>query len=445
MKDYYYVLGVSRNANKEEIKTAFRKLSKKFHPDLNDGDKFFEERFKEIQTAYETLNDFTKKSSYDIKLNNYNYSKKQDNYTQNTYAKSQPSDNNTEKSEYKNSKSVSSNKIILYFFLAFVGFLSLILIIKKIQNGSINNESIEQNEDISEKSISELNKKWLNGEFSAIIEQFDINEKWSMKLRINNEKDNLGNDIQIFNIDYPSLDCGGEWIIVSETTNKVEFKEKLTYGYASCIDSGNVIIEKKGKQFFISFYLPYKSNIYAKGELFQSDSKLVNDHLIDENSNEDEFRLSSKSKYYGNQLENGDSPLDNCFGKGLYQGSAYLIFKNSNLTDAVVCLVRKNDKKTIRNEYIRAGADFKMSKIPSGNYFIKVYYGNDWNPEKINFCNIYGAFENNIHFSKSDKIGDMITIENSSNSYTTGSITLYTVENGNMSSEIINESDFFQD
>ncbi|MFK7951093.1 MAG: J domain-containing protein [Saprospiraceae bacterium] len=55
MKDYHYILGVEKGATKKEIKTAFRKLSKKFHPDLNDGDKYFEERFKDIREAYEAL------------------------------------------------------------------------------------------------------------------------------------------------------------------------------------------------------------------------------------------------------------------------------------------------------------------------------------------------------------------------------------------------------
>jgi curved DNA-binding protein len=64
-KDYYQVLGVSRTASKEEISKAFKKLARKHHPDLNDGDPKSEERFKEINEAYEVLKDKEKRKLYD--------------------------------------------------------------------------------------------------------------------------------------------------------------------------------------------------------------------------------------------------------------------------------------------------------------------------------------------------------------------------------------------
>ncbi len=64
-KDYYKILGVERNASKEEIKRAFRKLALKTHPDRNPGDPKAEERFKEINEAYQVLSDPEKRSRYD--------------------------------------------------------------------------------------------------------------------------------------------------------------------------------------------------------------------------------------------------------------------------------------------------------------------------------------------------------------------------------------------
>ncbi len=64
-KNYYQTLGVSKGASVTEIKKAYRKLARKFHPDLNPGDKTAEAKFKEIQEAYSVLSDAKKKAQYD--------------------------------------------------------------------------------------------------------------------------------------------------------------------------------------------------------------------------------------------------------------------------------------------------------------------------------------------------------------------------------------------
>lgn len=64
-KNYYETLGVDKKANADDIKSAYRKLAKKYHPDLNKGDKTAEQKFKEVNEAYEVLSDDKKRSNYD--------------------------------------------------------------------------------------------------------------------------------------------------------------------------------------------------------------------------------------------------------------------------------------------------------------------------------------------------------------------------------------------
>src|SRR5512146_152218 len=65
VKDYYEILGVDKKASQDDIKKAFRKLARKYHPDLNPGDKSSEQKFKEINEAYGVLSDQKKRAEYD--------------------------------------------------------------------------------------------------------------------------------------------------------------------------------------------------------------------------------------------------------------------------------------------------------------------------------------------------------------------------------------------
>ena len=67
-KNYYDILGVDKKATPEEIKSAYRKLAMKYHPDRNQGDEAAAERFKEVNEANETLSDQQKRAAYDYIL-----------------------------------------------------------------------------------------------------------------------------------------------------------------------------------------------------------------------------------------------------------------------------------------------------------------------------------------------------------------------------------------
>lgn len=119
MINYYKILGVPDFAPNEDIKTAYRKLSKKFHPDVNDGDKFFEGKFKEIQSAYEALNDITKRNKLDDFLrkvgsdNNYqNFQKQESTESTESQTKEQANSENDKKHSQttKETKSEQNNQ-----------------------------------------------------------------------------------------------------------------------------------------------------------------------------------------------------------------------------------------------------------------------------------------------------------------------------------------------
>lgn len=153
-----------------------------------------------------------------------------------------------------------------------------------------------------------------------------------------------------------------------------------------------------------------------------------------------EYTPPIESEYKGNQLKDGASPLDGCFGKGIYSGNATLTIDNGGSSDAIVCLYSIADGRTIRNEYVRKNSSFTMSNIAQGSYKIRIFYGNDWNPTLTNSCGTKGNFETDVHFSEFDGTE---YFEDSERGYTTATITLYTVAGGNASSSSIDQSTFF--
>lgn len=70
MKNYYAILGVEKDASQEEIKKVYRKLAKKYHPDVNAGSSESERIFKDISEAYRTLSDESLRKKYDVQMNN---------------------------------------------------------------------------------------------------------------------------------------------------------------------------------------------------------------------------------------------------------------------------------------------------------------------------------------------------------------------------------------
>lgn len=185
-----------------------------------------------------------------------------------------------------------------------------------------------------------------------------------------------------------------------------------------------------------AFYLIQNNPTLPEKKLTSQTKEKDTDYTIANQTNENQI-----SQYRGNQLATGSSPFESCFGKGKFKGNATLTIKNGASSDAIVCLYNIKLDKTIRNIYVQKNTNFKMEKIAQGNYKIKVFYGNDWNPELENPCGQKGYFESDLNFSEFD---DIEYFEDNNKGYTIATVTLYSVTNGNATSSEISPLDFFR-
>ncbi|WP_026809547.1 hypothetical protein [Arenibacter latericius] len=156
------------------------------------------------------------------------------------------------------------------------------------------------------------------------------------------------------------------------------------------------------------------------------------------------------SEYLGNKLENGASPYDVLYGQSVYAETRHsLKIINNGSTDVIVMLIEKTGDKMIRNEYVQAKSEYEMTKIPNSLCYTKYYYGRDWNPNRKTKGIVTGGFDNDEQFVISDKDGDILTFQvTSDEQYTYSSnfeITLETqiIEGKAMQERSLKPSEFF--
>jgi hypothetical protein len=127
MKNYYKLLGINNDATEAEIKKAYRELSVKYHPDSNLGDKNTEEIMKEINEAYHTLKDKTKKAEYDFYFKRY--------YTSEEITVYKDKKTNSQE-QSKNYKNISPQKLTIKYLVAIAIVIFGLLIIVTVSNSS---------------------------------------------------------------------------------------------------------------------------------------------------------------------------------------------------------------------------------------------------------------------------------------------------------------------
>lgn len=93
--------------------------------------------------------------------------------------------------------------------------------------------------------------------------QYDIDQSWNVYFIMDSKN-------QIYTIDYPSLDCGGKWILMKSNENTLEFREKLNRGFSLCTNNGKIVLETKNKdEIDFYYYWPDDNTLSAQGVLYR--------------------------------------------------------------------------------------------------------------------------------------------------------------------------------
>jgi len=286
MKNYYQILSISEGASDEEIKAAFRKLSKKFHPDANLGNAAFEEYFKEVQEAYEILSDSKQRMVYDNKLKDYLFylrfkkgNTNQEQYNTNGHTQHTACEPLVSR---KYRIPAFSNKLTAFFAheKSSVFAIAIILIVAIITYLSIHKTNQRQPSIvIADTSNTAQSAEPLASNFEAALEkqkvfwqQFDgnwigrgteVNTKlvFTIQLSCNFERSE-------FLIKYPTLGFAGHWELKNTDDDKADFKEVLESGLLNNMQSGRaelLVVNKNTLHY--SYYFPTDQNLMAEGTL----------------------------------------------------------------------------------------------------------------------------------------------------------------------------------
>lgn len=422
MKNYYQIFGLPTSASDDEIKKIYRKLALKFHPDKNNNDEYFEERFKELQEGYEILSDPAKRKKYDLGLNiiqpNAVYeapppkkpsSQSQASGKQQTTTKTEDGGSPATIAEavenlYRTIKYLEDRKVNRKLLVEALD----ILIGEKIANLLIKHADYQSNQRIVEGALGML--RFLNRE--------ELKKFVPLLVKIAGTNNDL---------------CAA----IYKKQKQVEYEilnDKIQRGLIWVAILGVI---------GIVIYAVYFSDDEANRPTTWTPPK--EDPIVDFEP------LEKVSRFSGNQLHTGDSPYNDYFGKPLVQKKFLNSLKvmNRQDLDAIVCLTNSLTGRTIRNEYLKAGDSFTMQNVPNGTYYLKTFGGKNWNPDSLLFDGkLRGWFDTDAYFMTSDEPSDMIRMDQYDDgdkiNYSTYTITLYPVTGGNMESRKINPEDFFK-
>lgn len=306
MKNYYHILGVEKNASTEEIKTAFRKLSKKFHPDVNAGDQFFADRFKDIQEAYDTLTDNDKREEYDKKLYSFfnrgfdrefleglkrrqeekrkaeELKRKEEEMLREEQARREAEEAwaQEEQARLAAERRRKRNKAVLWMVtilpLLVLAGVYFARIFPQMQTAAprpadtvakvpvVDSGLVANTDSVVEKKTplaKDRRVRSLNGRWSGLVYQFQLKEDRPIEFSCNYSRSR-------FQVNYPDNGCKGKWALIKIDEQDFHFRENITDGQDSCTQGGLIVLSPyKRRQYHYSYYWPNDKTLSASGYL----------------------------------------------------------------------------------------------------------------------------------------------------------------------------------
>lgn len=372
-KDYYNILEVSFGCSNDDIKKSYRRLALKYHPDRNAGNKAFEEKFKLISEAYETLSNKNRRIiyDYDYKINN--------------------NENHSKKREEKNEESKPITPIT---FLEL--FIELHRKLRYTEKENILQENVYNRiKDLLDKSIIDFLLEYddINTNKKIIEEVLKIcgflKYEYVEKICVHLSKLAATDSKQIdsifkFNKQKKRLHTIFDYVIpISKWAIPIIF-------FIWLMNSG----DNENKS---NVTPPQTGNLYTNTD---TSNNAVNDSIA---------IINKYIDWDSKQYNTGASP--GCFNytpKFDYEIDNSLEITNNTNRDAVVKLMKRSNNKCIRYVYIREGEKFTASNIPLGEYYTKIAYGNDWR-QKIENGNCTGKFILHSRYKNDLKTGSFIS------------------------------------
>lgn len=402
--DYYQTLGVSEYATTQKIKAAFRKLALQYHPDKNPGNEEAISRFTRIQKAYEVLSDPERRGRYDKSR---------------AYRLTRLASSFSFRPVYDPGKiRLSVNKRVALLEELIPVTIRIFVPGKDFRLKGVHQFEIAEGPNVNTFSTGENNAPLLIINYLLKPKGIGYFEIGPASF-ISNGNKYLSDSVHV------KVNCPPSQITYRPATRFEKIQSTLVL---ILIVTYTILI---GYNLYKYDILPrIKDSPYPQAEY--SEGASIADYLNDA------------------RLTTGLSPYDEYFGAGIKDPVSLnqIRFINGNFHEAIVCLTDTESGTTIRNNYIQAGHQYTMANIPDGNYYLKVFFGNDWNPEKRILNNrIKGAFNRNMRFESFHqeinilnmaqiRLGDTLN-------YKIYNITLYPVSGGTTKSIISDEKIFF--